>query len=452
MVKNQNIFDMINTLFQSDYNAFLSKFITRRYNLKYDDGDSNMGLGSSVKDREVRSDFQGYNHSSSTMGALKMDYAFSSFKLESITTSRTYRFDAGGDWDFSPAVGSHSNNDSVYKKLSQEFRISSAGDRFSWLAGVYGDGDKNNFKTKISGSSSTRFVDRDFDGESVGAFAHTTWGLTERLALISGLRYDLEEKSFVDDNLALDLEEDFSELSPKLSLQYRINPAVMFYGSATKGYQAGGFNTLAPEGASHSYDEETLWSYEIGSKTSFFDGRLIFNTALYYMDIDNMQVYTAVDAVQSYRSNAAKGTSNGVEVEIRCKVTQALGLFASYGYNNTTFDSFSDDEGDYTGNTNPYAPKHNYNIGAQYRHQDGYYARVDLNGYGKMYFDKANKFSRDAYHLVNARIGYETDHFDLYLYAKNLFDKAYDSDGYYSGYYTIYSPPREIGINLAWRL
>lgn len=420
--------------------------------LKYDDGGSNMGLSSSVKDREVSSDFQGYNHASSAMGALKMDYAFSNFKFESITTTRTFRFDAGGDWDFSPVVGSHSNNDSVYKKLSQEFRISSATDRFSWLAGIYGDGDRNNFNTRISSGSSTRDVDRDFDGESVGAFIHTTWALTGRLSLISGLRYDLEEKSFVDDNLAIDLDEEFSEFSPKLCLQYRINPAVMFYTSVAKGYQSGGFNSLAPEGSPLSYDEETLWSYEVGSKTSFFDGRLIFSAAVYYMNIDDMQVNTAVDSVQSYRANAARATSKGAEMEIRCKVTQSLSLFASYGYNDTAFDSFSDDDGDYKGNTNPYAPKYNYNIGAQYRHQDGYYARVDLNGYGKMYFDKANQFSRDAYELVNAKIGYEAEHFDLYLYAKNLFDKEYDSDGYYSGYYTIYSPPREIGINLVWRL
>ncbi len=420
--------------------------------LKYDDGGSNMGLGSNIEDREVTSGFQGYNHSSSTMGALKMDYEFSNYKFESITTARTFRFDAGGDWDFSPAVGSHSNNDSEYKKFSQEFRISSAGARFSWLAGIYGDGDRNNFKTKISASSSTRFVDRDFDGESIGAYVHTTWALTDSLSLISGLRYDLEEKSFVDDDLGVNLEEDFNEFSPKLSLQYRVNPAVMFYGSVTKGYQSGGFNSLAPEGSPLAYGEETLWSYEVGSKTSFFDGRIIFNTAIYYMDIDNMQVNTAVDSVQSYRSNAAKAASKGVEVEIRYNVTQALSLFASYGYNDTTFDSFSDDDGDYKGNTNPYTPKYNYNIGAQYRHQDGYYVRIDLNGYGKMYFDKANQFSRDAYQLINTKIGYETDHFDFYLYAKNLFDKEYDSDGYYSGYYTIYSPPREIGVNLTWRL
>ncbi len=29
-----------------------------------------------------------------------------------------------------------------------------------------------------------------------------------------------------------------------------------------------------------------------------------------------------------------------------------------------------------------------------------------------MYFDKANKYARDAYEIVNAKIGYETEHFN----------------------------------------
>ena len=68
-----------------------------------------------------------------------------------------------------------------------------------------------------------------------------------------------------------------------------------------------------------------------------------------------------------------------------------------------------------------------------------------------MYFDKANDYSRDAYEIVNAKIGYEAEDFDIYLYAKNLFDKEYDSDGYYSGMYTIYSAPREIGLQVVYR-
>ena len=105
----------------------------------------------------------------------------------------------------------------------------------------------------------------------------------------------------------------------------------------------------------------------------------------------------------------------------------------------------------YKGNKNPYAPDYTFNIGAQYRHESGFYARADLIGYGEMYFDKANEYSRDAYEIVNAKIGYETEHFDVYLYGKNLFDKEYDSDGYYGGFYTIYSDPGEVVLQAVYR-
>jgi len=67
-----------------------------------------------------------------------------------------------------------------------------------------------------------------------------------------------------------------------------------------------------------------------------------------------------------------------------------------------------------------------------------------------MDFDKANKYKRDAYEIVNTKIGYEADKYDLYLYAKNLFDTEYDSKGY-NKFYTIYSEPREIGVQLTYR-
>ena len=64
---------------------------------------------------------------------------------------------------------------------------------------------------------------------------------------------------------------------------------------------------------------------------------------------------------------------------------------------------------------------------------------------------KQNEIKRGAYQFINARFGYETEHFDIYLYAKNLFDKEYDSDEYYGGFYTIYSDPREVGLQLVYR-
>jgi len=51
----------------------------------------------------------------------------------------------------------------------------------------------------------------------------------------------------------------------------------------------------------------------------------------------------------------------------------------------------------------------------------------------------------------NAKIEYETNRFDVYIYGKNIFDKEYDSYGYYGGFYTIYSDPGEIGLQLTYR-
>ncbi len=68
-----------------------------------------------------------------------------------------------------------------------------------------------------------------------------------------------------------------------------------------------------------------------------------------------------------------------------------------------------------------------------------------------MFLDKSNQYSRDAFQIVNAKIGYETDYFDIYLYGKNIFDQEYDSVGYYDGYYTVYSDPGEVGLQLTYR-
>jgi len=178
------------------------------------------------------------------------------------------------------------------------------------------------------------------------------------------------------------------------------------------------------------------------------------------MDVDDMQVMEAVNARAEIVTNAGKAHSAGFEIETRYQATHSLEIFASFGYNKTEFDEFTDTVYDqmgntvgsvsYEGKTNPFAPAYNYNIGAQYRSASGCYARVDVNGYGKMYLDKANQYERDAYGLVNVKLGYEMENIDIYLYSKNLFDEDYDAKGYY-GYYNLYAEPREIGVQLTWR-
>ena len=434
--------------------------------LKYDEGTMHINMGESgaallamfglpaPEDRKVTSNLEGYNKSSSNSQALKITYDISdSLTLTSVTARRVFDHETLLDRDCSSATLMHTDTDNKYSTISQELRLNSSAERLKWLVGLYYDKDHKdmNFETTSDFPTMAGVVSQDIDGDAYAGFAHLTYALTEQLSLIGGLRYEKQKQEFEDNILNIKLDDSWSEVSPKIALEYRFTPAIMTYVSASKGYRSGGFNTFATDPQYYSYDAEKLWSYEIGAKSAFLNNRLILNGSVYYMDITDMQVNEAVSPIESYITNAAEATGKGVELEMTARVFDGLALMAGFGYSDVEFDDFKDALGDYKGNKNPYAPEYTFNIGAQYRHSSGFYARGDLIGYGKMYFDRANEYSKDAYEIVNTKIGYEAEHFDIYLYAKNLFDKEYDSDGYYGGFYTIYSAPREIGLQAVYR-
>ena len=105
-------------------------------------------------------------------------------------------------------------------------------------------------------------------------------------------------------------------------------------------------------------------------------------------------------------------------------------------------------DGDYGGNYNPYAPVYTYAVGLKFRGGGGFYASANVTGYGKSYLDKANQYEYDAYELVNAKIGYEWEHVDFYVYGNSIFDKEYDM---LQSTYAYLSDPGEFGVRLTWR-
>lgn len=147
----------------------------------------------------------------------------------------------------------------------------------------------------------------------------------------------------------------------------------------------------------------------------------------------------------------AEGTSKGFETSIDYRIIDGLSAFAGFSYNAISFDEYHDGKADYSGNRPTYTPEYNFNLGALYRSTAGFYASADVSGYGKSYLDVKNEYKRDPYETVNMKIGYEVDHYDVYLYAKNLFNEKYDLDGQYNGTYIIYSEPREIGVSFSCR-
>lgn len=402
--------------------------------------------------RKVSSDVDSWKEVQVDVSSLKFSYELSnSTTLTSITALKETSVEGENDFDFTSAPIMRFVQGSQFNKFSQELRINGATQRLKWLVGAYYDNDENEIVTSNVMPSGARQNNNDIDGEGYAVFGQVSYYLTEKINLIGGLRYEKQDMEYRNNIHNYEREESWDEVSPKIALEYHINPELMTYLSISKGYRSGGFNFVAEQPQYYSYDSETLWSYEIGMKSSFWDNRLVVNGSLYYMNISDMQVEEAVSPFVSYTTNAAEASAIGGELEVAAQLTQQLLLIAGFGYTDIEFDTFSDTKGDYEGNKNPYAPDYTFNIGTQYRHHSGFFARADLIGYGEIFFDKTNTYSRDAYQIVNAKVGYESENYDLYLYGKNIFDKEYDSVGYYSGFYTMYSDPGEFGLKATYR-
>jgi iron complex outermembrane receptor protein len=426
--------------------------------LFYDqDGNNQMNLVV-PSPREISSDLEGWQEGKSQIQSLKITYDLTdTMSLTSITSRKKTTFDCQFDLDYSPYIITHASHDGTEdEKISEELRLGYNSKKFDWLAGFYYDRDDNCLAGAVASSIYPAYnysYESNITGDAYAIFGQIGYFLTHKLKIIGGLRYEHQE--FKIDGfygaLSQDDEHSWENVSPKIAVEYHFTPEIMVYTDVSQGYRSGGFNSMATDPQYSSYDEESLWSYEIGAKCLLMDKHLMLNAAFFHMDISDMQVEDNVDPLTYYITNAAEATSQGIELELTARISKGLTLTGGFGYTDIEFGDFSDVNGNYEGNKNPFAPDYTFNIGAQYRHTNGFYCRADLIGYGEMFLDKANQYSRDAYQIVNAKIGYEMQKFDIYLYGKNIFDEEYNYTGYYNGTYTLCSSPGEVGLQIVVR-
>lgn len=419
--------------------------------VKYDDGASRAGL-TQGNDKEVSSDLDAYSKSEVLLSGLNISYTINdNISLSSITAHRTYDEKQANDWDYTDndALRFHAITDSTFKTLSEELKLNYENQNIKFVSGLFLEKGDQHIDIDRDGYWGFTTVIRDIESESIGLFGHLTYAINEKLSVLGGLRFEKEKQEYEDSTQSMDSDE--NELSPKIGATYNLQDNLMLYTTISKGYRAGGFNTLKAEDYSQVYDKESLYSYELGLKGLAFNNRLAYDASIYYMDITDMQVDVYIDAANVIKTNAAEATSKGLEASLQLKVTETLKLFAGVSYNDISFDKYHDGIEDYSGKKTTFAPEYNFNLGFLYRAMNGFYASADISGYGDMYLDTKNQYKRDPYQLINAKIGYEANSYDIYLYAKNLFDEEYDMDGQYDGVYSYYSDPREVGMQFVYR-
>lgn len=403
--------------------------------------------------------------------SLKVKYETNNFDVVSITGRRFHKnqmYRDGGGTIFSDGL-----NDIYYLSdaLSQELRFSSNKEtRFKWVGGVYAF--KENYDTYVDLPTLSEVRDTEVDSEGYAVFGQGTYSLTKRLHLTAGLRYgyDKQDGSLEYDGVMgqfkLDKEFDDDVLLPKLSVSFDVTPKVMTYATVSKGYYGGGYNTAyAMSEDGFAYGPEYTWNYEAGIKSSLFNDRLNLNIAAFYIDIEDKQV-AQLDGLTDMMvvENAAEAHSQGFEFELHAKPAAGFDLFGGVGYTEVVFDDWTAREMvrgngsvsyidyDYSDKDMPNAPKLTYNIGAQYRHKSGLFGRVDMNSSGDYYSDAKNTQKIEGVELVNLRLGYETERYDIILWAKNITNEEYITMGFARKFdQAVDGEPRMIGTTLRWR-
>lgn len=416
------------------------------------------------------------------------------------------------------------------KDASIELRLTSPGDQaFRWLAGVYaadierrvvvaqgsdsGQGFLKQALVRTGGPNPTDLLyDDTFTSTVVAGFGQLAYDVTENLEVAVALRYDREERE-VDNNVpklppqtpgyfgtntfinpaytqnpALTAipsrERTFSQMQPKLSVNWKVTDSIALFASYGYGFRSGGFNstgvnatvelfysglclgnTQPPpvnfppctgnnrslQDVNDDFDKEVSKALEAGFKATLLDGSLSVNGAVYQTDLEDMQFFNFFAGpfgLLRVVTNAEEASISGFELDARWRATDWLTLFAGYGYTDSEIDRY--DGRPYTkGNKIPYAPEYTGNAGLDISLPVGggdwvVNARLDGTFMGETWFSTVQKnkvpnlftgfgfgqgeFSkqkRDSYSTLNARLGISNGTWSVTAWGRNITDEDY---------------------------
>lgn len=350
-----------------------------------------------------------------------------------------------------PADMLHIGRNNHLRTLSQELRLEGRAGAADWLAGLYADRSDNALQSVNLAAMGLADVRGTQKSGTAAIFVHGSLPLSERWTLSAGARIERMEVEFLPLGAAR-RKQAWTSLSPKLALQYQIGPQHQWYASISRGVRTGGFNVMSPARNYPAYGPEKAWSYESGIKGALMGRRLRYSLAAYAMDIGDMQVMQMPVPGTMYITSAASASSKGLELDLDYLPGKGWQIQGGLAWNRTRFDRFVDGAADYGGRHNPFAPDLSGHIGVRYQAAQGWYAQASLRGSGKVYLDAANRYRRNGCGLLDLAAGYRHGHWELSAYVHNAANRRYDAVGYQNGFVTVYSPPREAGVRLAWRM
>jgi len=314
--------------------------------------------------------------------------------------------------------------------------------------------------------------------ENIGIYGRVEFDVTERLTFGAEARYSEEEVKarLINDGVVIFEGEKVNyAFTPRFTLDYALSDDNLLYGVISNGTKPGGFNTDpgGPATGRENFDEEEIWSLEIGSKNTFADGQLRLNVAGYIEEITGYQLTegvvfidpdTMAEETDSLVTNKGTVELMGIEIEsvFQPNAVEGLSINLNYAYNDNEFTEGTDDnlglvnellddglfncsQGDLSpdtacageddtvdasivGNRTPLSAEHQISFGIDY-------SRPIANGDAEWFIGSTLSYESSKFvqvlnlaeispsTTVNFSTGIENDNFRFSLWGRNIFDE-----------------------------
>jgi iron complex outermembrane recepter protein len=342
-------------------------------------------------------------------------------------------------------------------------------------------------------NDSSYFATRKYIDKQSSVFGEMTYHASSALRFTAGLRYlraNQEFESFKDYYFAggpfrLELKTSSSATTPRFAANWDLSKDTTVYANIAKGFRLGGairpipltnavkedLVTLGlPPTIPASYKPDSLWSYEAGSKSRFFDGRMSLDLAAYYIDWKDLQQNVILpQSGFDFDTNTGNAKIKGIEAEFRARLAPTFTLSGGGNYTRAEFSQdvaalgFRDDGSPNVrkGDQIQGVPRYSLNLGGDWRFYESangsafLRANAQWTGPSRGTLAPGNTdYERASYFTADMSTGYITERWTVTLFVKNATNtKTVLQQPSVQGVNTAYYlRPRTIGLNFKYSL
>jgi iron complex outermembrane recepter protein len=371
-------------------------------------------------------------------------------------------------------------NDEQSDFYSNELRMSSLpGTRVSWVAGLYNFGsDTDRLDTlalNLAGNALNEIYTQRATLDSYAVFGDVSWPLTDRFSVTTGVRYSRDEKDYRVSNTAgaaivraeerfdVTVDRSYDAATYRLGGSFNLAEEHLLYLMVSRGFKSGGFQDTPASAAdaADDFDPEYATQYELGQKSTFADGTLVWNNTLFLLDYTDLQTRRVLDSLAIVTDNAGEATIKGYETYLSWRAFAGARLTLSYAYTDATFDVFTPEPGlDYAGNRISRTPEHKVVVSPSYEWLLSQGATLsfaaDYSYESRIFDDNSNEAPeiREPTHFVDARVVYTSadDKWAVSMWGKNLTDELTRTfqATFLGANFGAYNPPRTYGATFYW--